>query len=150
MKTRYGWLKTHLRNANKVPGVTFCWRSASWHLCIIANDTFPHILNQLKSYYMALGLRGNETDKLLKTWRNGTDKAFQKSKVRTREVLLWRWCGASRVLGVISCLCICKQHLSSTPHTRKLTRPCQTARGETRVSLIDKSEGAQLLKEHAN
>ena len=149
MKTRYGWLKTHFWSANKVPGVIFCWRSASWHLCIIANDTFPHILNQLKSY-VALCLRGNETDKLLKTWGNVTDKVFQKSEVRTREVLLWRWCGASRVLGVISCLCICKQHLSSTPHTRKLTRPCQTARGETRVSLIGKTEGAQLLKEHAN
>ena len=66
MKTRYGWLKAHLRSANKVPGVTFCWRSASWHLCIIANGTFAHILIQLKSY-VALRLRGNETDKLLRT-----------------------------------------------------------------------------------
>ena len=121
MKTRYGWLKTHLPGANKVPGVIFCWPCASWHLCIIANDTFPHILNQLKSY-VALCLRGNESDELLKTRRNVTDKVFQKNEVRTREALLWRWCGASRVLGVISCLCICKQHLSSTPHTRKLTR----------------------------
>ena len=134
-----------------MPGVILCWRSASWHLCIIANDTFPHIFNQLKSYILrSTGPnRGNETN-MLKTCGNVTDKVFQKSEVRTRELLLWRWCGASRVLGVISCLCICKQHLSSTAHTRKLTRPCQTARGETRVSLIGKTEGAQLLKEHAN
>ena len=124
MKTRYGWLKTHLPGANKVPGVIFCRPCASWHLCIIANDTFPHILNQLKSC-VALCLRGNESDKVLKTCGIVADKVFEKNEVRTREVLLWRWCGASRVLGVISCLCICKQHLSSTPHTRKLTRPCQ-------------------------
>ena len=148
MKTRYGWLKTHFWSANKVPGVTFCWRSASWHLCIIANDTFPHILSQLKSY-VALCLRGNESDELLKTWGNGTDKVFQKSEVRTREVLLWRWCGASRVLGVISCLCICKQHLSSTPHTRKLTRSWQTEQGKTRVSLVEKIGRRQLLQEYA-
>ena len=106
-------------------------------------------INWRATYYVALGLRGNETN-MLKTCGNVTDKVFQKSEVRTREVLLWRWCGASRVLGVISCLCICKQHLSSTAHTRKLTRPCQTARGETRVSLIDKTEGAQLLKEQVH